>query len=318
LAPFQRGRVRLAHTTVLIVALVLSLLGAGSNSLDRLSSLPLQRVAFMSPATVTTALPPLPPRPATISKLLAQLLSPLGSFSQPAPTPSELAGPEVAIPEGQDSGLGVPADQAPSPALPAAAEPSGKNSTVKVSGEACGILLNGSGFSPAPNTVLTNAHVVAGVLQPMVLGPDGQSVPARVVMFDPSRDVAVLVAPGLDVPSLPFGSATPPQDATVYGHPFGQDAVAELPVRIEGQFVANVPDIYRTSASPRENLAMTGDIRSGDSGSPTIDAGGSVVGMVFAVEALRPGRAFAIPSQDLVASLGQPRSVNADTGPCLA
>lgn len=291
---------------VLAVLVVASLASAGISTSPIAQAPSLRPVAFMSQATVPTALPPLPPRPATISKLLSQLLGPLGSLAPP------LAPPESSTPE--------PPGSSPftEPAPSVVAEPSPKDSTVKVSGEACGLLLNGSGFSPAPDTVLTNAHVVAGVRQPVVLRPDGQSLAARVVMFDFSRDVAVLAVPGLDVPPLPLRSASPPQPAVVYGHPFGQDAVEELPVRIEGRFVANVPDIYRTSTSVRENLALTGNVRSGDSGSPTIDSGGAVVGMVFAVEVLRPGRAFAIPSEDLSVSLGAPRSTAADTGPCLA
>ena len=51
-------------------------------------------------------------------------------------------------------------------------------STVKVSGVACGVRVDGSGFSAAPDTVVTNAHVVAGVANPQVVCPDGRRLGA--------------------------------------------------------------------------------------------------------------------------------------------
>lgn len=247
-----------------------------------------------------TALPPVP-RPATITTLLGEILSFPFSSPQPPVAPFAPPGPQAA--------------PAPAPSLPVPSGPAA--STVKVTGVACGFRLNGSGFSPEADTVLTNAHVVAGVREPVVRRPDGVTLAARVAVFDPERDVAVLVVPGLNEPSLPLGPAVAPAAATVYGHPFGQEAVQELPVRIEGRQVAHVPNIYNTSAALRENLVLTGEVLSGDSGAPTVDSSGAVVGMVFAIEVFRPGRAFAIPSEDLAGPLAAPRGSVANTGPCL-
>src|SRR3954451_2521679 len=69
---------------------------------------------------------------------------------------------------------------------------------VKITGVAssCRRQLEGSGFLYAPERVMTNAHVVAGVADPQVAAPDGHTYDARVVVYDPQRDVAVLLVPG--------------------------------------------------------------------------------------------------------------------------
>ncbi len=48
-------------------------------------------------------------------------------------------------------------------------------STVKIVGEGCGQIQEGSGFVVAPGVVVTNAHVIAGITHPMV-----EDEPARI------------------------------------------------------------------------------------------------------------------------------------------
>src|SRR5206468_3934801 len=67
-----------------------------------------------------------------------------------------------------------------------------KNSVVKVSGIApsCSRQIDGSGFVYAPERVMTNAHVLAGVTDPVVHagGDEYRAVP---VFVDPEVDIAV-------------------------------------------------------------------------------------------------------------------------------
>ncbi len=67
-------------------------------------------------------------------------------------------------------------------------------STVKVEGQACNRIFEGSGFAVATDLIVTNAHVVAGepAGQTTVLLPSGARLGARVVMFDSRRDLALL------------------------------------------------------------------------------------------------------------------------------
>ena len=86
-------------------------------------------------------------------------------------------------------------------------------SVVKVLGTAPDVpaRIEGSGFVFAPDHVMTNAHVVAGVHgRPRRVHRDRQAAQrARVVLYDFQRDVAVLYVPGLHAPPLHFaGLAT--------------------------------------------------------------------------------------------------------------
>ena len=190
-------------------------------------------------------------------------------------------------------------------------------STVRVSGAACGERLQGSGFSPAPDTIVTNAHVVAGTTRTEVLRPDGRTLPATVTAFDPVRDLAVLTVPGLGQPSLGLGSAVVGETDAIFGHPFGQVPVEVSPARVVRRVTADVGDIYDRPASPRQILVLSSQIDPGDSGAPVVNSAGQVVGVAFAVSNLRRGTAFAIASEELAPVLARPRSGAVSTGPCL-
>ncbi|HET7719263.1 MAG TPA: trypsin-like peptidase domain-containing protein [Acidimicrobiales bacterium] len=190
-------------------------------------------------------------------------------------------------------------------------------STVRVSGVACGERLQGSGFSPAPDTIVTNAHVVAGTTRTEVLRPDGRTLPATVTAFDPVRDLAVLTVAGLGQPSLGLGPAVVGETAAIVGHPFGQAPVEVSPARVVRRVTADVGDIYDRPATPRQILVLDAQIDPGDSGAPVVSTAGQVVGVAFAVSNLRRGTAFAVASEELGPVLARPRSGAVSTGPCL-
>jgi S1-C subfamily serine protease len=190
-------------------------------------------------------------------------------------------------------------------------------STVKVTGVACGVRLSGSGFSPAPDTVVTNAHVVAGTRSLQVLRPDGRALPATVQIFDPVKDLAVLLVPGLGVQSLEFGSAVAGENAAVFGHPQGQTAVEVSPARVVRRVTADVGDIYDRPATPRQIIVLDTELEPGDSGGPLVNGSGQVVGVAFAVANLRRSTAFAVASEDVTPVLAQPRAGATSTGPCI-
>ncbi len=218
------------------------------------------------------------------------------------------------------SRLGPSPDAGPPPgevALPAAVRDRVAISTVKVYGTACGRVLNGSGFSPAANTIVTNAHVVAGVNRPTVLRTDGRRLPATVVAFDPNRDLAVLRVSGLDRPALPVGDAEVGDEGAVYGHPRGQDELAIIPARVETQVNAQGFDLYGETRIRREVLVLAAALAPGDSGGALVDTGGNVIGVAFAVAPDRPATAYALSSNELRTVLAQPRDDQVSTGPCI-
>lgn len=204
------------------------------------------------------------------------------------------------------------------PGLPASLVSQVTASTVRVSGIACGKRLTGSGFSPAADTIVTNAHVVAGTTSTQVLRPDGRTLPATVQVFDPVKDLAVLSVAGLGEPSLGLASAVVGESDAVFGHPLGQVPIEVSPARVLRRVTADVGDIYDRPAAPRQILVLNSNLEPGDSGAPLVNGAGKVVGVAFAVANLRPSTAYAVASEELTPVLARPRTGPVSTGPCIA
>ena len=102
-------------------------------------------------------------------------------------------------------------------------------STVKVEGEACGRIQEGSGFFVADDVVVTNAHVVAGEDDTDVELSDGSRLDAEVVAFDPNRDLAVLHTEDSDRAPLPVRAAAPRRHRRRVRPP-GRRAAGDQPV----------------------------------------------------------------------------------------
>lgn len=189
-------------------------------------------------------------------------------------------------------------------------------STVRVSGQACGRVLTGSGFAADSETVVTNAHVVAGVREPSVTRPDGRRLTAEVQVFDPNRDLAVLSVPGLGQAALPVGTAEVGTDGAVFGHPGGQEALEVSPARIEAAIDALGRDLYGRNTTRRSIYVLAAQLAPGDSGGPLVNTSGEVVGVAFAVAPDNPATAYALATSELQTVLDEPR-VGSGTGSCL-
>ena len=191
-----------------------------------------------------------------------------------------------------------------------------RRSSVKVLGEACERLQEGSGFVAGPDLVVTNAHVVAGTDALAVERSDGSRAAARVVMFDPATDVAVLRVPGLDRDPLVLAN---PQEG-VRGGVFGYTGGGELqisPFRIAAVTAAVGSDIYRDQPTRREVLFLASNLAPGDSGAALADPDGRVVGMAFAIAPDDPTVAYALDTSEVRAALSRASSSPVSTGPCL-
>ena len=178
----------------------------------------------------------------------------------------------------------------------AAARPS----ILKVTGvaEDCRRRIEGTGFVYAPERVMTNAHVVAGVDAPQVEVGD-RVLDARVVLFDPGRDVAVLAVPGLDREPLEFtGPAEQGASAVVAGYPRGQPFRADA-ARVRGTQRARGPDIYQRETVVREIYALRGLVQPGNSGGPLLTPEGQVYGVIFAAAADDPQTGYALTADEV-------------------
>lgn len=202
-----------------------------------------------------------------------------------------------------------------------AATNAARHSTVKVEGVANVTSgprgQEGSGFTYSDEHVMTNAHVVAGVDQPTVrVGGVGQRYPAKVVLFDPSADVAVLDVPGLHAPSLPFaGAASRGAPGVVAGYP--QNGGLDLRAAAVAQRVrAQGRDIYGDNISTRDIYALRSTVRPGNSGGPLLTKSGRVAGVVFARSTSDAGTGYALTSSQVAqqAKRGAHATRPVDTG----
>jgi uncharacterized membrane protein required for colicin V production len=191
-------------------------------------------------------------------------------------------------------------------------------STVKVTGRACDEIQEGSGWVAAPGVVVTNAHVVAGEKGTTVQTQGGRSLGARVVAFDPVRDVAVLSVPALDARALPLRKGEIGSVGAVYGHPRG-GALAASPARVGDEIVAVGTDIYRTGSSRRQVFVLASALAPGDSGGALVNRVGNVIGMAFAIDPGRNATAYALTDAEVRPVLGRVdvSSPSVDTGRCL-
>ena len=152
----------------------------------------------------------------------------------------------------------------------------------KITGVAsCSRGLEGSGFVYAPQRVMTNAHVVAGVENPTV-ELSGKKYEATVVRYDPEVDVAVLYVPKLDARPLNLDSSGKADaSAVVLGYPENGPFNA-TPARIRSEERLRGPDIYGDKTVTREAFSIWASVRPGNSGGPLLSAKGTVYGVVFA------------------------------------
>jgi S1-C subfamily serine protease len=194
-------------------------------------------------------------------------------------------------------------------------------SVVKITGMApdCSRDLEGSGFVFAPQHVLTNAHVVAGVRDGLkvAVGHRG-SLRAQVVLYDPERDVAVLYVPGLRARPLPFISQARRGDgAIVAGYPRNRRFTA-VPARIGSEQTANSPDIYQAHTVTRDIYAVRAVVQPGNSGGPLLAPSGSVYGVVFAAAVDVGNTGYALTAGEVASdvSKGRTRTVAVSTQDC--
>jgi S1-C subfamily serine protease len=179
--------------------------------------------------------------------------------------------------------------------------------------------IEGSGFVYAPDRVMTNAHVVAGVTDPVV-DVDGSSETGKVVYYDPRTDVAVIAVPtGTIRPLRLTGSASAGDGIAILGFP--QNGPYDVQVgRVRADQRLRSPDIYGHGTVIRDVLSLRGLIRPGNSGGPVVDSAGHVVGVVFAASVTSGDTGYALSGAQVggAASQGRVSSRTVSTQGCAA
>ncbi len=210
---------------------------------------------------------------------------------------------------------------APDPALEGSpVVTSVRGSVVKVTGIApsCSRQIDGSGFVYAPERVMTNAHVLAGVTEPTVEA-EGREYQAKPVYIDEAVDIAVLAVPGLPQVPLAFTPTTADagDDAIIMGYPGGGNFFVGA-ARIRDQGEISGPNFRNTGTVVRDVYALFGSVRAGNSGGPLFAPDGSVLGVVFASAIDDPNTGYALTGQQVAeaATAGSTARAATDTGRC--
>ncbi len=255
----------------------------------------LRTIDAFTPGPVKTGLAQL--RSIVVQQGIPRIVSAAGGAPEAAPAPA----PDV------DTGTS---------SLAAAAR-----SVVKVTGSAyqCGQNQSGSGFVVAQDRVVTNAHVVAGVSEPVVEVPGVGAAPGRIVYFDPDNDLAVIAVAGIGAPPIPLTPTLPEGSAAVFdGYPLGGPFQSGS-ARVDRVTTVRVNDIYGSSSSTLEVYQLAADVQEGNSGGPLLSVDGLVAGVVFAKSADTAGVGYALTMAELqpVAEQAASFSVTVSSGNCI-
>src|SRR5271166_904675 len=164
-------------------------------------------------------------------------------------------------------------------------------------------MAQGSGFFiTADGYIVTNNHVVDHATDVTITTADGKTMPAKVIGVDSKTDLALLKAQGSDFPFVTFASQPPRVGDWVIavGNPFGLGGTVTA-----GIVSARGRDI---GSGPYDDfLQIDAPVNHGNSGGPTFNAQGEVVGVntaIFSPSGGSVGIGFAITS-DVVKNVVQ-------------
>ena len=177
----------------------------------------------------------------------------------------------------------------------------------------------GTGWVLSPGQIVTNAHVVAGADEVRVEAGE-RTLRARVVVFDPQRDLAVLSVPGLSLPALQLGGELGSGDsAAVPGYPL-DGPYRVVSARVRAQLDARGLDIYGRDRVVRQIYSLAATVQPGNSGGPLLDPAGRVVGVVFAKSLEDDATGYALTLNEAKPVLDEAASARAEvgTGACVA
>ncbi|MFA4892856.1 trypsin-like peptidase domain-containing protein [Brevundimonas sp.] len=161
----------------------------------------------------------------------------------------------------------------------------------------------GSGFFIAANGfIVTNNHVVADATEIKVKLADGRELDGRLVGRDEATDLAVIKVEGNDFPFVNFEESAQPRVGDwviAVGNPFGLGGTATAGIVSATARQGGALD--RTDRGFVDYLQIDAAINTGNSGGPTFDIYGRVIGVNSAIYSPSPtggsvGIGFAIPA----------------------
>ncbi|MDE2283817.1 MAG: Do family serine endopeptidase [Hyphomicrobiales bacterium] len=168
-----------------------------------------------------------------------------------------------------------------------------------ITGQGSGFFITADGYA------VTNNHVVQNAENVQVTTDDGKTHSAKVIGTDPRTDLALIKVDGKDFPYVKLADATPRIGDWVLavGNPFGLGGTVTA-----GIVSARGRDI---GAGPYDDfIQIDAPVNKGNSGGPTFDVDGNVIGVntaIFSPSGGSVGIAFAIPADTVKSVITQLR-----------
>jgi len=172
-------------------------------------------------------------------------------------------------------------------------------------GQGSGFLISSDGYA------VTNNHVVADAENVEVITDDGKTIKAKVIGTDPRTDLALIKLDGDSYPYVKLADNAPRIGDWVIavGNPFGLGGTVTA-----GIVSARGRDI---GAGPYDDfIQIDAPVNKGNSGGPTFDVDGNVIGVntaIFSPSGGSVGIAFAIPAETVRSVVSQLREFGAVT-----
>src|ERR1700733_14526273 len=168
-----------------------------------------------------------------------------------------------------------------------------------ITGQGSGFFITGDGYA------VTNNHVVQNADKVQVTTDDGKTFTAKVIGTDTRTDLALIKIDGTDFPYVKLAEHTPRVGDWVLavGNPFGLGGTVTA-----GIVSARGRDI---GAGPYDDfIQIDAPVNKGNSGGPTFDVEGNVIGVnpaIFSPSGGSVGIAFAIPADTVKGVIAQLR-----------
>lgn len=190
-------------------------------------------------------------------------------------------------------------------------------SVVRVEALPCGRTGVGSGTVVGEGLVLTNAHMLAGSTDDvMVRTGDDRAFAGLVVGFDRERDLALIRVDGLHAPSIDFEDPREGLPAKIIARPGGV-ALEVLDTRVVRLINATGDDIYGEGDVSRRAIELAADVVPGVSGGGVFSEDGNLVGVVFAESRRHEDTSYAVDVSEVRSFLEETDSnTAADTLRC--
>ena len=177
--------------------------------------------------------------------------------------------------------------------------PDQKSHPEVITGQGSGFFISSDGYA------VTNNHVVQNAESVKVTTDDGKTYSAKVIGTDPRTDLALIKVDGKDFPYVKLADATPRVGDWVLavGNPFGLGGTVTA-----GIVSARGRDI---GTGPYDDfIQIDAPVNKGNSGGPTFDVNGNVIGVntaIYSPSGGSVGIAFAIPADTVDSVIKQLR-----------